>query len=123
MVRSILVFLLICVCSSATSAYGQNQNNQQSVEMKGRKNNGHGRGELVLPVVVYSINENTLSIEFESEDSYVLEIEDTIGFTWYSGVLNTSGIPTVYYVNLQTANTYIISISSSNDLFYGILEL
>lgn len=123
MVRSILVFLLICVCSSVTVAYGQNQNNQQSVEMKGRKNNGHGRGDLALPVVVYSINENVLTIEFESEDSYVLEIEDTIGFTWYSGTLNTSGTPTVYYVNLQSANTYIINISSSNDSFYGILEL
>ena len=123
MVRSILVFLLICVCSSATSAYGQNQNNQQSVEMKGRKNNGHGRGELVLPEVVYSINENTLSIEFESEESFVLEIEDVNGVTWYSGPLNTSGVPTDYYVNLQPNSTYIITISSPNDLFYGILEL
>lgn len=123
MVRSIFVLLLICVCSSVTAAYGQNQNNQQSVEMKGRKNNGHGRGESVLPVVVYSINENVFTIEFESEDSYVLEIEDTIGITWYSGPLNTNGIPTVYYVNLQPSNTYTVTISSANDTYYGILAL
>lgn len=123
MVRSILVFLLICVCSSVTVAYGQNQNNQQSVEMKGRKNNGHGRGDLVLPVVVYSINENVLTIEFESEDSYVLEIEDANGVIWYSAPLNTSGVPTVYYVNLQSQNSYIITITSANYYFYGHLEL
>lgn len=83
----------------------------------------HNRNGIVLPVVTYSSDSNTLTVEFESEDSFVLEIKDANGVIWYSGPLNTSGIPTVYYVNLQSHNTYLISISSSNDLFYGILEM
>jgi len=64
-----------------------------------------------------------LTVEFESNDSYVLVIEDVQGVTWYSSPLNTSEIPTVYDVNLQPQNTYVIRISSANHSFYGILEL
>lgn len=123
MVRSILVFILICVCSSMITADGQNQNSQQSVEMKDRKNNGHGRSESVLPIVTYSLSSNALTVEFESEDSFILEVEDINGIMWYSEPLNTSGIPTVYTVNLQSINTYYITISSANNSFYGILVL
>ena len=84
---------------------------------------GHNRNAIVLPVVTYSSDSNTLTVEFESEESYLLEVEDAGGTTWYSGQLNTSGIPTVYYVNLQPQNTYVIRISSVNHYFYGILTL
>lgn len=84
---------------------------------------GHGRGDFDLPIVSFSVSSNSLTVEFESEDSYLLEIKDINGTTWYSGPLNTSGLPNMYYVNLQSHNTYLISISSPNDLFYGILEL
>ena len=83
----------------------------------------HNRNGIVLPVVTYSSDSNTLTVAFDSEESFVLEIEDVNGVTWYSGPLNTSGVPTDYYVNLQPNSTYIITISSPNDLFYGILEL
>ena len=90
----------------------------------GASNGGkHGRSAVYLPEVNYSMNSNSLSIEFESEDSYVLEVEDIDGSTWYLGPVNTSGLPTVYYVNLQLHNTYVITISSANDSYYGILEL
>ena len=90
----------------------------------GASNGGkHGRSTVYLPEVNYSMSRNSLSIEFESADSYVLEVEDINGINWYSGPVNTSGSPTVYYVNLQSNNTYYITISSDNDSFYGILML
>lgn len=94
-----------------------------SVVMVGDSGHGHNRNEVALPTVTYSSDTNTLTVEFESEESFVLEIEDVNGVTWYSGPLNTSGVPIDYYVNLQPNSTYIITISSPNDLFYGILEL
>lgn len=84
---------------------------------------GHGRGDFDLPIVSFSVFSNSLVVEFESEDSYELEVEDTNGIIWYSGALNTSGTPTMYYVNLSSHKTYLIRISSANDSFYGILEL
>jgi len=99
------------------------QDGTTPVEIKGESVSGHNRSGIYLPVVMYSSNLNTLTVEFESEDSYVLEIEDTNGITWYTGPLNTTGIPAVYYVNLQSNNTYFITISSANYSFYGILEL
>ena len=95
----------------------------QSVVMVGDSGHGHNRNAIVLPAVTYSSDTNTLTVEFESEESYLLEVEDAGGTTWYSGPLNTSGTPTVYYVNLQPQNTYVIRISSANHYFYGILEL
>ena len=83
----------------------------------------HNRNGIVLPVVTYSSDSNTLTVAFESEESYLLEVEDASGTTWYSGQLNTSGTPTSYHVNLQPQNTYIIRISSASHSFYGILEL
>jgi len=94
-----------------------------AVEMKGATASSHNRGELLLPVVTYSSINGSFTIEFESEDSYVLEVEDINGINWYSGPVNTSGSPTVYYVNLQSNNTYYITISSDNDSFYGVLIL
>lgn len=95
----------------------------QSVVMVGDSGHGHNRNEVALPAVTYSSDANTLTVEFESEESCLLEVEDAGGITWYCGPLNTSGTPTVYYVNLQPQNTYIIRISSANHSFYGILEL
>ena len=95
----------------------------QSVVMVGDSGHGHNRNAIVLPAVTYSPDSNTLTVALESEESYLREVEDAGGTTWYSGPLNTSGIPTSYYVNLQPQNTYIIRISSANHYFYGILEL
>lgn len=95
----------------------------QSVVMVSDNGHGHNRNGFVLPVVTYSSDSNTLTVEFESEDTFLLEVEDASGVTWYCGPLNTSGTPTVYYVNLQPQNTYIIRISSANNTFYGILVL
>lgn len=93
------------------------------VELSGGTTHGHNRSAIVLPAVEYSLDSNTLTVEFESEESCLLEVEDVGGITWYSATLNTSGTPTVYDVNLQPQNTYIIRISSTNHSFYGILEL
>lgn len=95
----------------------------QSVVMVSDNGHGHNRNEFVLPVVTYSSDSNTLTVEFESEESCLLEVEDAGGTTWYSGPLNTCGTLTSYYVNLQPQNTYVIRISSANRSFYGILEL
>ncbi len=117
--KKILFTFLFLLTSSVVFADG----GANSIEVVHYPFPGHNRDGIALPVVTYSPNENTFTIEFESEDSYELKVKDVYGTTWYSGPLNTSGIPTVYYVNLQSHNTYLISISSSNDLFYGILEM
>lgn len=99
------------------------QDGTTPVVVTGESVPGHNRSGIDLPIVTYSSNSNTLTVEFESDESYVLEIKDANGVIWYSAPLNTSGIPTVYYVNLQSHNTYVITISSSDNLFFGILEL
>ena len=118
MKKIIFTFILLLVPAIILA-----DDNTTSVVVVGDNVPTHNRNGIVLPVVTYSSDSNTLTVEFESEDSFVLEIKDANGVIWYSGPLNTSGIPTVYYVNLQSHNTYLISISSSNDLFYGILEM
>lgn len=120
MKKIVFIFILLLV---STVSFADNGNGTTPVEMNGESVSGHNRSDIILPVVTYSTNSNTLTVEFESEESFVLEIEDVNGVTWYSGPLNTSGVPTDYYVNLQPNSTYIITISSPNDLFYGILEL
>ena len=110
-----IIFLLVFAFISLLCFAG---GDGEVVEVPMTPNSLPNRGQASMPIVDYS-----LTVEFESNDSYVLVIEDVQGVTWYSGPLNTSGIPTVYYVNLQPQNTYIIRISSANHYFYGILEL
>ena len=112
-------FLIVCAFVSLLCFAGDGE----VVEVPMTPNSLPNRGQASMPIVDYSTVNNTLTVEFESNDSYVLVIEDVQGVTWYSGQLNTSGIPTVYYVNLQPQNTYVIRISSANHSFYGILEL
>lgn len=111
----LLVFVSICNLCFA--------DNGEVVEVPMTQNPTHNRSQISLPTVDYSVETGSLIIEFESEESYVLEVEDANGINWYSGALNTSGTPTMYYVNLPSHNTYLIRISSANDSFYGILEL
>jgi len=118
MKKFLFVFIFLLSSSVVFADGGAN-----SIEVVHYPFPGHNRDGIVLPVVTYSPNDNSLSIEFESEDSYELKVKDVYGITWYSGPVDTSGIPTVYYVNLQSNNTYIVTISSSNDLFYGVLVL
>lgn len=113
-------FLIVCAFISLFCFAG---GDGEVVEVPMTPNSLPNRGQASMPIVDYSTVNNTLTVEFESNDSYTLVIEDVQGVTWYSGQLNTSGIPTVYYVNLQPQNTYIIRISSANHYFYGILEL
>ena len=115
-----IIFLMMCAFISLLSfAAGDGE----VVEVPMTPNSLPNRGQASIPIVDYSTANNTLTVEFESNDSYTLVIEDVLGVTWYSGPLNTSGTPTMYYVNLQPQNTYIIRISSANHSFYGILEL
>lgn len=112
-------FLIVCAFVSLLCFAGDGE----VVEVPMTPNSLPNRGQASMPIVDYSTVNNTLTVEFESNDSYVLVIEDVQGVTWYSSPLNTSGIPTVYDVNLQPQNTYVIRISSANHSFYGILEL
>lgn len=115
-----IIFLLVCAFISLLCFAG---GDGEVVEVPMTPNSLPNRGQASMPIVDYSTVNNTLTVEFESNDSYVLVIEDSHGVTWYSGPLNTSGTPTVYYVNLQPSNTYIITISSLNDMFSGILDM
>ena len=118
MKKIIFTFILLLVPAIILA-----DDNTTSVVVVGDNVPTHNRNGIVLPVVTYSSDTNTLTVAFESEESYLLEVEDAGGTTWYSSPLNTSGTPTVYYVNLQPQNTYVIRISSANHYFYGILEL
>ena len=113
-------FLIVCAFISLLCFAG---GGGEVVEVPMTPNSLPNRGQTSMPIVDYSTVNNTLTVEFESNDSYTLVIEDVLGVTWYSGPLNTSGIPTVYYVNLQPSNTYTVTISSANDTYYGILVL
>ena len=115
-----IIFLLVCAFISLLCFAG---GDGEVVEVPMTPNSLPNRGQASMPIVDYSTANNTLTVEFESNDSYTLVIEDVLGVTWYSGPLNTSGIPTMYYMNLQPHYTYLINISSANDSFYGILEL
>lgn len=115
-----IIFLLVCAFISLLCFAG---GDGEVVEVPMTPNSLPNRGQASVPIVDYSTANNTLTVEFESNDSYTLVIEDVLGVTWYSGPLNTSGIPTMYYMNLQPHYTYLINISSANDSFYGILEL
>lgn len=115
-----IIFLLVFAFISLLCFAG---GDGEVVEVPMTPNSLPNRGQASMPIVDYSTVNNTLTVEFESNDSYVLVIEDVLGVTWYSGPLNTSGTPTVYYVNLQPSNTYIVTISSANDTYSGILVL
>ena len=115
-----IIFLLVCAFISLLCFAG---GDGEVVEVPMTPNSLPNRGQASMPIVDYSTANNTLTVEFESNDSFTLVIEDVLGVTWYSGPLNTSGIPTMYYMNLQPHYTYLINISSANDSFYGILEL
>lgn len=114
-----IIFLMVCAFVSLLCFAGDGE----VVEVPMTPNSLPNRGEVSVPMVEYSTSSSSLTIELESSDSFTLVIEDANGITWYSGPLNTSGIPTVYYANLQTQNTYIIRISSANRSFYGVLVL
>ena len=118
MKKIIFTFIMLMVSTVVLA-----QDGTTPVVVTGESVPGHSRSGMDLPIVTYSSNLNTLTVEFESEESFVLEIEDANGVTWYSGHLNTSGIPTVYYVNLQSNNTYTIRISSDYYTYSGILVL
>ena len=115
-----IIFLMVCAFVSLVSfAAGDGE----VVEVPMTPNSLPNRGEVSVPMVEYSTSSSSLTIEFESSDSFTLVIEDANGITWYSGPLNTSGIPTVYNVNLQTQNTYSITISSATTTYSGVLVL
>ena len=113
-------FLIVCAFVSFLCFAG---GDGEVVEVPMTPNSLPNRGQASMPIVDYSTVNNTLTVEFESNDSYVLVIEDVQGVTWYSGPLNTSGTPTVYYVNLQPSNTYTVTISSANNMYSGILDI
>ena len=115
-----IIFLLVCAFISLLCFAG---GDGEVVEVPMTPNSLPNRGQASMPIVDYSTANNILTVEFESNDSFTLVIEDVLGVTWYSGPLNTSGLPTMYYMNLQPHYTYLINISSANDSFYGILEL
>lgn len=113
-------FLIVCAFVSFLCFAG---GDGEVVEVPMTPNSLPNRGQTSMPIVDYSTANNTLTVEFESNDSYTLVIEDVLGVTWYSGPLNISGIPTLYYLNLPPSNTYIIRISSLKEMFSGILDL
>ena len=115
-----IIFLLVFAFISLLCFAG---GDGEVVEVPMTPNSLPNRGQASMPIVDYSTVNNTLTVEFESNDSYVLVIEDVQGVTWYSGPLNTSGTPTAYYVYLQPGDTYTVTISSANDTYYGIIVL
>lgn len=71
MKKIVFVFILLLV---SIVSMADNNNGTTPVEMNGESVSGHNRNGIILPVVTYSSNSNTLTVEFESEDSFVLEI-------------------------------------------------
>ena len=113
-------FLIVCAFVSFLCFAG---GDGEVVEVPMTPNSLPNCGQASMPIADYSTANNTLTVEFESNDSYTLVIEDSHGATWYSCPLNTSGIPTAYYVYLQPGDTYTVTISSANNMYSGILDI
>lgn len=117
--KKVVILLISVFCAIVSFAQDGNTVNVPMSE----PTMGDNRGVIEAPVVSFSPADNSLTIEFESEDSYQLTIEDVYGITWYTSPVNTNGIPTIYYVNLPSDNTYTITISSTDVTFIGYLQL
>lgn len=82
-------------------------------------NNGHNHDDIVPPVVEYEPTNDRLSITFESEDSYMVEVRDFSGHLMYSAPVVTTGVTFYYYVNLLDHHFYSVTITSSTTGFIG----
>ena len=95
--------------------------NTVNVEMSSQKANGNLHNEIV-PEVTYDPNDNTISVEFEAEGSFTLVVKDTNGQVLHSVPVVTNGNSYSYNVNLLPENYYVITITSIDDGYIGVLE-
>lgn len=91
----------------------------QQVEMTRHGGNNHN---VVVPEVTYDPNENTISVEFEAEGSFTLIVRDVDGQVLHSVPIVTNGNSYSYDVNLLPENYYVITITSVDDGYIGVLE-
>lgn len=116
--KKILFILLCVVCANVTYA---DQTQQQVTMHQQGVSNKHNRNE-VVPVVTYDPIENTISVEFEAEGSFTLIVRDSNGQVQYSTPIVTDGNSYSYNVNLLPENYYVITITSVDDGYIGVLE-
>ena len=72
--------------------------------------------------VTYDQDENTISVEFEAEGSFTLVVKDTNGQVLHSVPVVTNGNSYSYDVNLLPENYYVITITSVDDGYIGVLQ-
>ena len=75
-----------------------------------------------VPEVTYDPNENRISVEFEAEGSFTLMVKDVDGQVLYSAPVVINGNSYSYDVNLLPENYYVITITSVDDGYIGVLE-
>lgn len=93
----------------------------QQVGMTKHTSTGNNHNEIV-PEVTYDPNENRISIEFEAEGSFTLIVKEADGQVIYSAPVVTNGNSYSYNVNLLPENYYVITITSVDDGYIGVLE-
>ncbi|MBR5087733.1 MAG: hypothetical protein IKX31_12095 [Muribaculaceae bacterium] len=112
-------WLIILIFFTTFSLFADN--NTVNVEMSSQKANGNLHNEIV-PEVTYDPNENTISVEFEALGSYTLIVRDVDGQVLHSVPVVTNGNSYSYDVNLLPENYYVITITSVDDGYIGVLE-
>lgn len=100
-------------------SFARTDNQQVEMARNGMNNNNHFA---VVPEVTYNPSENTISVEFEAEGSFTLMVKDVDGQVIYSAPVVTNGNSYSYDVNLLPENYYVITITSVDDGYIGVLE-
>ena len=119
MERKFLSFLILCVCSPFMVF--ADTNSHQEIEMNRMQSSGSNHNA-VVPEVTYDQDENTISVEFEAEGSFTLVVKDTNGQVLHSVPVVTNGNSYSYDVNLLPENYYVITITSVDDGYIGVLH-
>lgn len=115
--RKFLCFLILCF-GITFCVFADNQPKQEVVMTK----QGQGYHNEIVPEVTYDPEENTISVEFEAEGSFTLIVRDAGGQVLHSAPVVTNGNSYSYDVNLLPENYYVITITSIDDGYIGVLE-
>ena len=115
--RKILSFLILCFVSTFVVS-ADNQPKQEVVMTK----QGQGYHNEIVPEVTYDPEENSISVEFDAEGSFTLIVKDANGQVLHSAPVVTNGNSYSYNVNLLPENFYVITITSVDDGYIGVLE-
>ncbi|MBQ2174148.1 MAG: hypothetical protein II453_03405 [Alphaproteobacteria bacterium] len=114
-------FIFLTLFGAITIMSNAGDGNTTVIPMSQPTNAGNNRNQIPSPEVTYSSEEGAFTVSFEANETYYLEVKDAVGVTLYYSPIVTNGIEYTYQVNLPQNELYVISITSTNKEFTGIL--